>query len=59
VRLYRGGDLDSLGGVLMLASGRLLSVSNLAVTAYSLGDAAKDNTEPEKTAQTTAGSGGR
>lgn len=60
VRLYRGGDLDSLGGVLLMAPDRLLSVSNLAVTAYSLGDTAKGDTEPEKSAQTTAGaSGGR
>jgi outer membrane protein assembly factor BamB len=60
VRLFRGGDLDSLGGVLLMSSNRLLSVSNLAVTAYPLGEAVHDNTTPEKTAQTTArGSGER
>jgi outer membrane protein assembly factor BamB len=34
VRLFRGSDLDSLGGILLAAPGRMITVSNLAVTAY-------------------------
>jgi outer membrane protein assembly factor BamB len=59
VRLFRGSDLDSLGGMLLLTPGRLLSVSNLAVTAYSLTDA-KGQAEPDKSAQAAAvGAGGK
>ncbi len=38
VARHRGGDLDSLGGVLLLSKGRLVSVSNLSVTAYALNE---------------------
>ena len=34
---FRGIDKDSVGGVLLRAGGRLISVSNLAVTAYPVG----------------------
>ncbi|HET6878903.1 MAG TPA: PQQ-binding-like beta-propeller repeat protein, partial [Pirellulales bacterium] len=54
VRLFRGSDLDSLGGMLFTAADRLLSVSNLAVTAYSLGDA-KTRPEADKSAAATVG----
>lgn len=37
VRLFRGGDLDSLGGRVHVQGGLLLTVSNLSVTAYALG----------------------
>jgi outer membrane protein assembly factor BamB len=36
VRLFRGADLDSLGGVLLITPESLITVSNLAVTAYPL-----------------------
>jgi outer membrane protein assembly factor BamB len=36
VRLFRGGDLDSLGGAMYVQGGLLLTVSNLAITAYRL-----------------------
>lgn len=59
MRLFRGSDLDSLGGMLLMAHGRLLSVSNLAVTAYGF-EAAKPHAAPDKSAQATAaGAGGR
>lgn len=35
-QLYRGDDLDSLGGRLVVASGKLLAISNLAISAYDL-----------------------
>ena len=41
LRIFRGGDLDSLGGVLIAQPGRLISVSNLAVTSYLLQTPAK------------------
>ncbi|HEX7446122.1 MAG TPA: hypothetical protein VF306_01180, partial [Pirellulales bacterium] len=41
VRLFRGSDLDSLGGVLVGTADQLLSVSNLSVTAYPLRDSTK------------------
>jgi outer membrane protein assembly factor BamB len=50
VRLFRGSDLDSLGGMLYGVPGRLLSVSNLAITAYALDDA-KAARAPEEAAQ--------
>lgn len=34
VRIFRGADRDSLGGTLCRAPGRLISVSNRAITAY-------------------------
>ena len=33
-RLFRGSDLDSLGGAVLITPGRLITVSNLAITAY-------------------------
>jgi outer membrane protein assembly factor BamB len=36
LRIFRGGDLDSLGGVLIAQPDRLISISNLAVTSYLL-----------------------
>ena len=33
---HRGGDLDSLGGVLLLSKRTLVTVSNLSITAYAL-----------------------
>ena len=57
VRLFRGSDLDSLGGVLFSAPDRLITVSNLALTAYALSDGANDD-KASKSAQAAAGSGG-
>jgi hypothetical protein len=34
VRLFRGADLDSLGGTIILTPHALVTVSNLAITAY-------------------------
>jgi len=36
VNVFRGDDLDSLGGVLFVAGGCLITVSNEGITAYSL-----------------------
>jgi outer membrane protein assembly factor BamB len=53
VNLFRGADLGSLGGVLMMTPKALVSISNLAVTAYPLGPST-----PAATAQAAAtGSG--
>lgn len=41
VRLFRGSDLDSLGGMLLSTPDQLISVSNLSVTAYPLKAAPK------------------
>jgi outer membrane protein assembly factor BamB len=41
VRIFRGSDRDSLGGGLQRAPGRLISVSNLAITAYPVTDGAR------------------
>jgi outer membrane protein assembly factor BamB len=38
-RILRGVDLDSFGGTLNRAPGRLIAVSNIAVTAYPVSDA--------------------
>ncbi|HEV3340707.1 MAG TPA: PQQ-binding-like beta-propeller repeat protein [Pirellulales bacterium] len=53
VRLFRGSDLDASGGVLLATPTRVLTVSNLAVTAYALGDVAGRDDAP-KSAQATA-----
>jgi outer membrane protein assembly factor BamB len=37
-RILRGADLDSFGGTLNRAPGRLIAVSNIAVTAYPVSD---------------------
>ena len=37
LRIFRGDDLGSLGGSLFVAGGKLITVSNVAVTAYPLG----------------------
>ena len=34
VRIFRGHDRDSIGGALRRVPGRIITVSNLAVTAY-------------------------
>ncbi|HJT33970.1 MAG TPA: PQQ-binding-like beta-propeller repeat protein [Pirellulales bacterium] len=47
VRLFRGSDLDSLGGVLLATKDQLLSISNLSVTAYPL-------SAPPKSGEATA-----
>jgi outer membrane protein assembly factor BamB len=39
VRILRGADKESIGGDLRRAPGRLISISNLAVTAYPVSDA--------------------
>ena len=36
VQLFRGADMDSLGGRLVVTPHALLAVSNLAITAYPL-----------------------
>jgi outer membrane protein assembly factor BamB len=36
VTIFRGDDLDSLGGALFVAGGKLVTVSNLGITAYAL-----------------------
>lgn len=60
VRLFRGSDLDSLGGVILTTPDRLITVSNLAVTAYAANEGAGDRADPTKSAQAAAptGSGG-
>ncbi|HVC94391.1 MAG TPA: PQQ-binding-like beta-propeller repeat protein [Pirellulales bacterium] len=40
VRLFRGADLDSLGGTLLVTPQGLLTVSNLSITSYRVGAAA-------------------
>src|SRR5262245_43172860 len=45
VHLFRGADLDSLGGELLVTPKALLAVSNLAVTAYPLGEGATASKE--------------
>ena len=40
VHLFRGADLDSLGGELLVTPKALLAISNLAITAYPLGASA-------------------
>lgn len=42
VRLFRGSDLDSLGGALHSTPERVITVSNLAVTAYASTGVAQD-----------------
>jgi outer membrane protein assembly factor BamB len=39
VRIFRGADRESVGGDLCRAPGRLIAVSNLAITAYPVADA--------------------
>jgi outer membrane protein assembly factor BamB len=45
VRLFRGADLESLGGTMLVTPGALLTVSNLAVTAYRVDGAAAPDSE--------------
>jgi len=54
MHLFRGADLQSMGGELMVTSRALLAISNLAITAYPLGDAKAASTAPEA-AGATAG----
>jgi outer membrane protein assembly factor BamB len=58
VRLFRGSDLDSSGGVLLATPARVLTVSNLALTAYALGDAAGRG-DAARSAQAAAVTAGR
>lgn len=51
VRLFRGSDLDSLGGVLLASDQRVITVSNLAVTAYAVN---ADKADPAQAAQAAA-----
>jgi outer membrane protein assembly factor BamB len=51
VQLFRGSDLDSLGGVLLASSQRVITVSNLAVTAYAVND---DKSDAPQAAQASA-----
>ncbi len=53
VHLFRGADLQSLGGELMVTSKALLAISNLAITAYPLGDG-NASAKPEAGAAATA-----
>jgi hypothetical protein len=39
VRILRGADRESMGGDLCRAPGRLIAVSNLAITAYPVAEA--------------------
>ncbi len=39
VNLFRGDDLDSLGGAMFVVPGTLVTVSNVGLTAYALGEA--------------------
>jgi outer membrane protein assembly factor BamB len=58
VHLFRGTDLQSLGGELMVTPKALLAISNLAVTAYPLGEGqAKSKPETGAAAAGTAESG--
>jgi hypothetical protein len=42
LRIFRGADKESIGGVLSASNGQMISVSNLAVTAYQVsGDSGK------------------
>jgi len=41
VRIFRGADRESIGGALRRAPGRLICVSNLAITAYPTSDGAR------------------
>ncbi len=59
VHLFRGADLRSLGGELMLTPKALLTISNLAITAYPLGEtgvADKPNTGAPAAATAVGGS---
>ena len=39
MRIFRGNDLDSLGGTLLVTPQAVITVSNLAITAYPRGPA--------------------
>jgi outer membrane protein assembly factor BamB len=49
-RILRGADLDSFGGTLNRAPGRLIAVSNLAVTAYPVSDGQPQKAQPSQQA---------
>jgi len=60
VTLFRGADLKSLGGELLVTPKALLAVSNLAVTAYPLGEATPTSKPETPAAQAAAaGEGGQ
>jgi outer membrane protein assembly factor BamB len=46
VTIFRGADLESLGGSLFVAGGKLITVSNLNITAYPLAPAAAQAQAP-------------
>jgi hypothetical protein len=46
VTIFRGADLESLGGSLFVAGGKLITVSNLNITAYPLAPAAAQALAP-------------
>jgi outer membrane protein assembly factor BamB len=46
LNIFRGADLDSLGGLLFAAGGKLITVSNMAITAYAL-DAPPPQANPQ------------
>lgn len=56
-RLFRGSDLDSLGGVIMATPERVITVSNLAVTAYAITNG--NNADPRKAQANAAVDPGR
>jgi outer membrane protein assembly factor BamB len=46
VSIFRGGDLESLGGSLFVAPGRLVTVSNVGITAYALDESPREARNP-------------
>jgi hypothetical protein len=53
LRIFRGSDLDSLGGTLFVTSGAVVTVSNLAITAYARKDAKPRTNAKALTSPTT------
>ncbi|MEX0679454.1 MAG: PQQ-binding-like beta-propeller repeat protein [Pirellulales bacterium] len=46
VGIFRGDDLDSLGGSMFVARGKLVTVSNMGITAYSLDEPPREARSP-------------
>ena len=46
VRIFRGDDLESLGGALFVVGGRLITVSNEGITAYPLDEPPREARNP-------------
>ena len=57
VHLFRGADLQSLGGELLVTPKALLAISNLAITAYPLGEGQPTSKPETGAAAATAESG--